>query len=151
MKTFSCLLFGLVTSACFAQNALLSFEELETTYNYETFEEAMNDPKNVIRLTLTKQELLSLEYDFRKLVNLQWLDLSKNGLKTFPLVLTSLTNLQYLNLSGNEIDKIPDEIGNLVNLKELLVSKNRIYVISPKLGDLKKLEKIDMWDNPIKS
>lgn len=130
---------------------LLPFEELENAFLNTSLEEALIDPKNVVRLDLSKSKLLNLDYDFRKFVNLQWLDLSNNDLTSFPVILGELSKLQYLDISKNKIDKVPDEIGKLVNLKELYLSKNKIYSLSPEMGKLKKLEKIDMWDNPIKT
>jgi len=151
MKILNTLVILFLTSFIYAQDGLFTLEELENEQLFESMEEALLEPENVIRLDLSKQKIPNLDYDFGKLVKLQWLNLSKNDFEEFPIAVTELPDLQWLDLSKNDITKIPDEIGKLQNLLYINISKNKVYVISPELGKLKKLETIDFWDNPIKT
>ena len=151
MKILNTLVILLFSSFIYAQDGLIPLEELENEQLFKSMEEALLEPENVVRLDLSKQKIPNLDYDFRKLVKIQWLKLAKNDFKKFPIAVTELPLLQWLDLSKNDIDKIPDEIGKLQYLRSLNMSKNKIYVISPELGKLKKLETIDLWDNPIKT
>lgn len=149
MKKLSLILCSLffISATCLAQ--LVPYEELEEKYLYKSMEEAMNDPANVIRLELKKEDLHQLGLDFKKFVNLQWVDLSKNEFTEFPKELTELPFLQYIDLSKNEIKDIPDGISKLEHLRYLGMSRNRLYLMSPKIGTLKKLETLDLFDNPL--
>ncbi len=152
MKKIITLLLLCASIGLYAQkDGLVEFDELDKEIAFESMEDALAEPENVIKLDLSKQKLANLDYDFRKLVNLQWLDLSKNELNSFPLAITELPKLQYVDLSKNNIDKIPDEIGKLEHLRHLAISKNRIYVISPEMGKCRNMEYFDLWDNPVKS
>ena len=145
------LLLGLLTCLVAYSNAqLLSMEELEGMDAVETLRDALaGDPTKVIKLEIKGHEVYELGFKLSRLVNLQYLDVSKNGLKEIPVEITRLTNLQYLDLSNNKITEVPDEIGNLENLKYLGLSRNDLYYMSPEIGNLKKLEELDLWNNPI--
>ncbi len=54
------------------------------------------------------------------------LDLSKQNLMYFPEEIFMFTNLQQLYLNRNRISEIPDNISNLKHLTELNISKNNI-------------------------
>ena len=70
--------------------------------------------------------LTSLPIEIGYLVNLQWLNLSKNVLTILPVEIGNLVNLHILECDTNQIESIPVEIGNLVNLKKLWLSNNKL-------------------------
>lgn len=138
-------LFSINTSA-----QLLTMEDLDEMDGEKSFTEAIISPKSVIKLVVKGDEIEELDFQIRKMTNLQYLVLNKCEIREFPEGITTLSNLQYLDLSKNDISKIPDEIANLKHLKYMGLSKNNVYVISPKIGELKEIEELDLWDNPIK-
>ena len=84
------------------------------------------------------------------LTNLQYLDLSGNGLVGgIPSELGSLTNLQYLDLSGNDlVGGIPSELGSLTNLQYLGLSGNDLVGGVPsELGSLSNLVDLRLFGN----
>lgn len=62
-------------------------------------------------------------------ISLQYLDLSRNWLKTIPSEVCKLVNLYYLNLSDNKIKDLPQELGLLFKLQYLLLRSNPIREI----------------------
>ena len=82
MKKVFALLFLLASLKGSAQ--LLDSLQLDTIKIYESVAAANQTPDKVIKLVLEKQKLTQVPEDIRKYTNLQWLDLSKNRLKTIP-------------------------------------------------------------------
>lgn len=65
----------------------------------------------------------------KKLMNydvIEHLDLSNNGLDTFPLEILNCKNLKYLDISNNNLNKIPSEIAELKKLNKLIIRSNAI-------------------------
>src|SRR5260221_2956120 len=59
------------------------------------------------------------------------LDLSYQGLKTFPKEITTLSHLVELRLDDNQITSLPPEIGNLKELQILTIRNNQITYLPP--------------------
>ncbi|KAG1610773.1 hypothetical protein G6F46_009758 [Rhizopus delemar] len=66
---------------------------------------------------------------FSQLPNLQWLNLSKNSLKTLPSDLASCYQLRGIDVTDNSITKFPGTVFSLPYLKALLLDRNKISVI----------------------
>lgn len=64
------------------------------------------------------------------LVKLEFLDLSKTGIKELPLELVVLTALQELRLDDNQIEFLMPNMGELKKLKVLSLKHNRLTVTS---------------------
>jgi Leucine-rich repeat (LRR) protein len=95
----------------------------------KTFETYTNNVPNGIKV-LQNLEILIITYNIHitniteelyELINLKYLDISNNGLKTLSPNINKLVNLKYLNISNNEIFNIPKEIGDLVLLQQLYI------------------------------
>ena len=140
--------FSSITAHLKAQ--LLSLEELNDAYKYESLEEALKNPDKVIRLDLKRQDLDSLPLDILKFKNLQYLSLRKNQFNYFPVELSHLVNLQVLDLSKNELTSIPPEISSLTNLKHLILNNNQLASLPPEIGRLSNLQYLDLWANPMR-
>jgi hypothetical protein len=82
----------------------------------------------------------------RNLPELQWLDLSSNGIRDIG-VLTRLNKLKYLQLRSNQVCDL-SPLAGLSELQWLFIGQNEITDVSPLLG-LKNLEHLEVQGNPI--
>jgi Leucine-rich repeat (LRR) protein len=82
----------------------------------------------------------------RQLVNLEELNLGRNGITSIPAQVASLHKLRKLSLDYNEIHKLPAFIGSLKNLCELSLLGNGGVELPLSLSNLKGL-KIGMGNN----
>lgn len=79
---------------------------------------------------------------------IDYVNLDRNALETFPSELTSLTGLKWLRLNDNALVDIPD-LSALVNLRRLYLRGNRLTSVPETLKDLPSLTDIDLSNNPI--
>ena len=139
--------------------------------NYQT-----NEKKQVIALNLNGILYNNkLPVNLFKLVNLQSLELSFNGLTVIPYEIKKLINLRSLQFDGNNIEQLPDSIGclrkltfidvsdnklnsipdSLCELKETLttlyLAKNNLHKLPDNFFNLVKLRRLNITDNPIAS
>lgn len=143
----SIVLFLFDTSLCSAQ--LLDSLTLDTMKGFQSLTEADNHPEQVVKLVIHHQKYHTLPDDIRKYTNLQYLDLSKNHLKSVPSWIGELKSLQTLILSRNDIDTLPPEIGTMENLKYFIMNRNPLNSLPPEIGKLKELLYLDLWDDNI--
>ena len=101
------------------ENNLLPLEELEYYQLYTSLEEALADKENVLRLSLTNQDLSYLPKELYQLDKLQELRLNGNKLKSYPDSLKLLTGLQVLDLSWTGMEKLPAVVGQMTQLRKL--------------------------------
>ena len=81
------------------------------------------------------------------LINLEYLDLSKNSLRVkdiddtncLPVEMRHLTNLKYLNLSECNLRYIPVSVWLCESLEILDLSRNKIGLLVPDIGNLQRL------------
>lgn len=107
---------------------------------------------NLQKLDLSKNGLQSLP-NVEKLVNLRELDASSNALQSLPHSFARLQKLAILRLGHNGFESIPDEIADLENLEELYLENNEIAIDehTPELqcDKLKKLRIVNLNANNI--
>ncbi|CAD6228559.1 GSCOCG00006433001-RA-CDS [Cotesia congregata] len=90
---------------------------------------------------------------FKFLVNLIKLDLSDNGINSFPSnALSDLLSIKILFIDNNVLEAVP-EIKNLNHLEKLSLSKNLISELTENSfsGDLKQLKSLNLSSNIITS
>lgn len=87
--------------------------------------------RNIEKLSLRRNRLISLPSSFNELVNLRYLDLHGNMFQKIPSVLMHCPNLEILDLSSNEIDLFPTDISPYwsENLKVLSLKNNNIVSV----------------------
>lgn len=109
---------------------------------------------------------------YRKLSNLEALDLSRCNLERFPslrgagrlkrlsLVENRLTlkelkrgipTLEELVLTSNAIQVVPPSIGDFKALKKLNLNANKVEQLAPEIGKLAELEQLSLYKNNIKT
>lgn len=151
---------------------LISYEQLDTCKIYHSLEEAMMNPSIVYRLDLSKRKLkefpkeiflftnlnelkisrnkiIEVPDDIKKLRYLQRLDMQRNALDTITVAMCELRNMRVLNLAENFITGIPDEIQQMTELKYMILWQNPIEYYPNSLGMLEKLEVLDLLHNLI--
>jgi Leucine-rich repeat (LRR) protein len=150
-KITACALLILVsfTNRLKAQNQLLDSLTLDTLTAYTNLEQALKDPKKVIKLVLRRDKLKTFPPEIFQLTSLQYLDLSKNDIKEIPYQIGTLKDLQYFAVAKNHLIELPSHIGDLANLYYLNANQNDLYGIPPEIGKLVKLRNLDLWDNNI--
>lgn len=140
-----------------------------------TSNEPLRLPRNktIKELVIRAEEPASLPTKYRRLRALSVLDLSRNGMTSFPrtkgcrnlnrLLLThnalSLDDLAGrqsksvvdLNLNGNKIASVPAAIGSFTSLRKLNLANNRISDVDDGLGNLKHLEELSFYKNKLKT
>ncbi len=77
------------------------------------------------------------------------IDLSNQGLISFPIDILHDRSIEVLDLANNEITKIPKQIRLLSNLQELHLSNNSISDLPDELSELTKLRRVILKNNPV--
>lgn len=114
-----------------------------------SLEEALENPKQIKTLILSGNGLTRIPAKiWKKLPQLEHLDLSRNSIKKLPTGLRQLTELRRLNLSFNQITRIEENLlGLLPMLKHLDLRQNRLRQLY--LGST-SLESLDISENRLK-
>lgn len=111
---------------------------------FNSLEEAMKNPNEVVKLKLKRKKLTCFPKDLFLFPNLKELDLSKNRIQAFPKDLSILSTLQFLNLSRNKIETIPKHIAQMTALVHLDLWDNMIDFIPEEISQLKELNYLDL-------
>ncbi|KAI7813759.1 PH domain leucine-rich repeat-containing protein phosphatase 2 [Triplophysa rosa] len=85
--------------------------------------------------------------NFNRFAQLRSLNLSHNGLGTFPESVCEMQTLTELYLSCNGISCLPDRIGNLQSLQTLSLDGNRLDSLPEELGSLVQLSSLGLSFN----
>jgi Leucine-rich repeat (LRR) protein len=119
--------------------------------SYFSLKDAMKaDPKSVIKLDLSKQGLKEFPVEVFNFVNLQQLNLSNNKISSLPENIADLKNLSFLDVSKNKLTALPRGIGNFKNLNSFKMSQNKISELPEEFFKITSLEIIDFYSNPLK-
>lgn len=103
------------------------------------------------KLGLKSNKLEEIPVDFGRLVKLRWLSLENNLLCDLPVdEFKKLTELNHLNLSGNKLESVPEFLSGLKkSLNVVSLRNNRIRSFhDADVLELSYLTKIDLRDNP---
>ena len=87
-------------------------------------------------------------FDFSKLTNLTWIDLSHNRIVWLPESFFSLNNVESLNLSHNLIRSIPHTFRSDEKLRKLDLSNNRLTEAPRWLHNILRCVRICLNGNP---
>lgn len=102
-------------------------------------------------LILSERGITRISPNIGQLVELEYVDLDSNALKSLPESMGNLINLQALYLRHNKLDSLPDWIGNLKDLKHLHIAGNQISELPASLGNLNNLTELELNKNPLNS
>jgi len=130
-------------------SVLLSPDELSNKKWYTNLGEAMRNPREVYKLSLSSEKLKEIPTAVFRLPNLQMLDLSGNKLKKLPGRIADLEHLEVLILTNNKLNVLPDEVKEMDNLRELYLRSNRLVEVPAWVGGLSKLRKMDISYNQL--
>lgn len=145
---FGYLLIALLLSSCSA-NYLAQDILLDTCKVYKNLGEAIESNDTVYVLDLSKDGLKEFPMEILKLKHLRSLKLSKNKLSILPEELVQLEKLEEILLSKNAFSTFPISVTMLPNLKRLYIDQNEITAIPHDINKLINLELLDMWSNDL--
>ena len=77
-----------------------------------------------------------------------YVNLDRNEIETFPGELTTLVGLKWLRLNSNRLSDLPD-LSKLVSLRRIYLRDNRFEKVPQTLKDLPSLTDIDLSGNPL--
>lgn len=103
--------------------------------------------RNVEDLNLYACSLSTLSPHIRHLKKLEVLDLYYNQLTGLPESITTLKHLTHLALSNNKLEKLPEDLGNLQKLEFLYLHHNRLSTLPGTITALEKLKVLDIGYN----
>jgi Leucine-rich repeat (LRR) protein len=103
------------------------------------------EPKNVVMLNLTHQNINPDSLDLSYFINLETLILSYDNLKNLPKGLEKLQKLKVLDISANNFKLLPESLSLIPNLEELYLNNekyldlNQSFIVINKITHLKRL------------
>lgn len=109
---------------------------------YTSLKEALKNPKEVLRLNLSNQKEEVPTDAWSKFVNLEYLSLKNDHLKTIPSQIGTLKKLKVLDLSGNDFTELPIEFSQLENLEELYLNDEKNMNLPKTIEIMSKLPKL---------
>ncbi|KAJ8926903.1 hypothetical protein NQ314_020755 [Rhamnusium bicolor] len=98
-------------------------------------------------LNVSDNEIRTMPPLISKLTNLQVLIFSKNVLDGVHPNLDKLSKLTMLDLSMNDLGKVPDAIMSLINLQQLCLNDTGIDFVPANIGRLSNLRVLELRDN----
>ena len=129
---------------------IIYYDSTDNGKTYTSLQEALQEPKKVYRLKLTKlANRDSLPEELFLLTELRELTVKGCRLCVLNQNIDKLPKLESLNLDKNKLLRLPESIGNLKNLKYLCISRNIIETLPNSISNLSRLTYIDAWDNPL--
>jgi len=129
----------------------LSFSRFREERGLVDFPESLCQLKQLKKLDLYNNQLVTIPKCIKNLSNLEELDLQYNSLKSLPNELSKLTKLKSLDLQENGLGSIPSVIGKLTKLEKLNLELNNIKKFSTTLCQLKNLKYLSLNQNEISS
>lgn len=94
-------------------------------------------------------DLSSVREEFKAGEKIDYVNLDRNALETFPLELVSFTGLKWLRLNSNRLAQLPADFANLKSLRRIYLRDNRFTSVPEALKDLPRLTDIDLSGNPV--
>jgi len=133
----------------FAKEPVYSLMGIDEVREYANRSVEVRD--RVADVDLTEEGLTSFPMEVFKFKNLSNLYLRWNDIDSIPPEIGNLKYLRTLNIVHNNLSEIPPEIGNLVNLKKLYLDNNNISELPKEIGYLRRLTRFDIGDNNLSS
>uniref|UniRef100_A0A8C1BVR4 Leucine-rich repeat-containing protein 2 n=1 Tax=Cyprinus carpio carpio TaxID=630221 RepID=A0A8C1BVR4_CYPCA len=107
-----------------------------------------NDPDNKkFIFELNGKKWMKLPEDLQFMTYLKEWHIHGTRIPEIPTYIEAFVDLQVLDVPKNGLTKLPTEIGKLINLRELNVNYNKLLSIPPELGECENLERLEMTAN----
>ena len=132
-------------------NQITEFKNLKTldlSFNKISKIDINTKLPNSLEILLLSNNLLT-EFNLIYLENLKSLSLSNNNLKSINENIGKFSELFQLHLDGNKLEEIPNSIGNLKNLYWLHIDGNQLTTLPKNIGKLKTLQALIATNNNI--
>lgn len=125
---------------------------LSTTADLGTLEGITLDVEgNIIKLALSKKNLIQIPVEIIQLTNLDTLILYENKLISLPEEIGQLAGLTFLDLRYNQLSALPSQIGQLTNMTFLGLVSNNLSSLPAEIGRLTRLDFLDLQLNKLAS
>lgn len=141
----------------FTDNVQNAVEAGETTFHY-THDYDITSIPPAIKALRPVAEIVHIDNCFRlaelhpgvgDLIQLRWLNVSYNKLRSLPSELSRLGRLERLHAGNNEIEVLPLELWALKNLEELWIDNNNFRALPTYLLFLPRLREVLLENNPL--
>ncbi len=112
---------------------------------FNSLDSALRDSKSVQNLRLDAEDIVEINPDIVKLINVSSISLSHN--RRLNLVdlfdkLSQLPKLEVLNLSDCQIEFLPANIVRLSHIRKLILGNNKLTTLPPEIKQLPELKEI---------
>ncbi|XP_052461003.1 leucine-rich repeat-containing protein 2 [Carassius gibelio] len=124
---------------CYLERSTLGQIHTENTDNN-------TDNKKFI-FELNGKKWMKLPEDLQYMTYLKEWHIHGTRIPEIPTYIEAFVDLQVLDVPKNGLTKLPREIGKLINLRELRVNYNKLLTIPPELGGCENLERLEMTAN----
>ncbi|XP_033096866.1 erbin-like [Anneissia japonica] len=130
----------------------LSLEELYLdSNNIKDLTVSLFHCQQLRKLSVSDNELYSVQSGIASLILLQQLDLSKNGIVSIPENIKCCKNLSVIDLSVNPLGKLPEGFTHLTNLTQLYLNDTILKYLPANFGKLTKLTVLELRENHLRS
>ncbi|KAG9405577.1 hypothetical protein AC1031_003481 [Aphanomyces cochlioides] len=116
---------------------------------HKEVDEKPSDWKDLVKLDLSYNDIVTLSPDIEQLKALTWLKLKQNQILDLPSQLGALRKLVFLDVSNNQLLRAPQCLSQLQELRELSLSGNSIKSLPDDIGLLVKLESLTVDQNQL--
>ncbi|XP_026072852.1 LOW QUALITY PROTEIN: leucine-rich repeat-containing protein 2-like [Carassius auratus] len=127
---------------CYLERSTLGQIHIQPTENTD------NDADNKkFIFELNGKKWMKLPEDLQYMTYLKEWHIHGTRIPEIPTYIEAFVDLQVLDVPKNGLTKLPREIGKLINLRELRVNYNKLLTIPPELGGCENLERLEMTAN----
>lgn len=112
---------------------------------------AVEDPRTIFRLDLSRQRLRSVPEELARFTELRELRLDRNKLDTLPAFLDRFSHLEIFSAQENALTAFPTAMWSWPQLRELHLGDNWIERIPIDIDALTHLEELTLWSNVIEN
>jgi Leucine-rich repeat (LRR) protein len=105
--------------------------------------------KNLERLSLRKNTVVTVPEAIASLTALKWLDLGESGLTDLNPAVGSLPHLSMLYVNDNALTELPGALATLPGLQYLNADRNKLTTLPAALGKSESLKWLRLNDNQI--
>ena len=130
---------------------MTSLQKFDMSNNcLETLPDDIGKMKNLLLVSVRKNQLRSLPNSIGNLTSLRHLDISANKLEFVPESIGFMKDLEVFNAYSNALKNVPDEICDLTKVRSLNLSCSKLEALPKQIGNMKNLQYLDISWNTLR-